>query len=71
MVCWNPSSGDWLENSIPDIGTKEGGRNVSVLKIQDRSGEGLEFGGGICWKVDELRGRESGQPGHENRVPEG
>ena len=55
MVCWNPPSGDRLKNSIPDIGTKEGGRDVSVLKIQDRSREGLEFGVWICWKVDELR----------------
>lgn len=56
MVCWNSPAGDRLENSIPDVRTKEGGRDVSVLKVQDRSGEGEEFGGGICWKVDELRG---------------
>ena len=33
MVCWDSPSGDRLEDSIPDIGTEEGGRDVSVLKI--------------------------------------
>lgn len=64
MMCRNTSAGDRLKNGIPDIRTKEGGRDVSILEVQDWSGEGLEFGGGIGREVDELEGW-LGQP---NRV---
>lgn len=54
MMGRDAPSGDRLEDRIPDVRTKEGGRHMGVLEVQDWSGERLELGAGFGREVNEL-----------------